>query len=213
MLSSFFKKTGKELFLNKGTVIVDCNDEVPSGIFFLKKGFVKAFSLSERGREHVHIIYKAGEIFPARWAFGATKGGLTYIAITDVEVLKVDKAALTDYLDKNPQELHEALSYINMILDIFVNRVNDLEHNIAYLRVAARLVSLAKRFGKAEDGGVLIEAPLTQQEIAASLSLTRESVSREMGKLIEKQIIEYHDQLLFIKDLNMLEKEIREYPE
>ena len=135
------------------------------------------------------------------------------MALTEVDAWKVDKAQLTSYLTSNPHELRAALAYTNAILDIFVNRVNDLEHMNAYLRVASRLVSLAKRFGKPEAEGILIEAPVTQQDIAGSLAMSRESVSRELNKLIAKGTIKYHNQLIIIEDMQALENEISSYPE
>lgn len=212
MLDTFFRSHGNKTKYAKGTVIVDCN-ETPNGIYYLEEGYVKAYCLTERGHEHVHIIYKPGEIFPARWSFSSIKGDLTYEAMNEVTAWKAEKNDFTEFLHKDKKFLDLALEYSNTILDVFVNRVNDLEHMNAFLRVASRLVTMAKRFGREMDGGVLIQAPVTQQDIAGSLSLSRESVSREISKLEQKGIIQYRDQLIYIADLNSLEKEIKEYPE
>lgn len=212
MLNTFFEKHGKQISYDKGTIIVDCN-ETPNGIYYLQQGFVKAFALTERGHEHLHIIYKSNEIFPGRWSFSSIKGDLTYTAMTPVIAWKADKDLFTEFLSKDKKMLFLALEYSNTLLDIFVSRVNDLEHMNAYLRVVSRLISMAKRFGKQLENGILIEAPVTQQDIASSIALTRESVSREISKLVEKNIIQYQNQLILINDINKLEAEIRQYPE
>ncbi len=212
MLDTFFRSNGVKTKYAKGAIIVDCN-EIPNGIYYLEDGYVKAFSLTERGHEHVHIIYKPGEIFPARWSFSSIKGDLTYVAMNEVNAWKAEKSKFTEFLHKDSKLLDLALEYSNTILDVFVNRVNDLEHMNAFLRVASRLVTMSKRFGKDVDGGVLIQAPVTQQDIASSLALSRESVSREISKLEQKGIIDYRDQLIYIADLRSLEREIKEYPE
>lgn len=212
MLDTFFRSNGTKTKFAKGAVLVDCN-EIPSGIYYLEEGYVKAYCLTERGHEHVHIIYKPGEIFPARWSFSSIKGDLTYEAMNDVTAWKAEKTDFTKFLHKDNKFLDLALEYSNTILDVFVNRVNDLEHMNAFLRVASRLVTMSKRFGKVVDGGVLIQAPVTQQDIASSLALSRESVSREISKLEQQDIIRYVDQLIFIVDPIRLEKAIKDYPQ
>lgn len=212
MLDTFFRSNGAKTKYTKGAVIVDCN-EIPNGIYYLEEGYVKAYSLTERGHEHVHIIYKPGEIFPARWSFSSIKGDLTYVAMNEVIAWKAEKTKFTEFLHKDSRLLDLALEYSNTILDVFVNRVNDLEHMNAFLRVASRLITMSKRFGKELDGGVLIQAPVTQQDIAGSLALSRESVSREISKLEQKGIIEYRDQLIFVTNLDLLKNEIIQYPE
>jgi CRP/FNR family transcriptional regulator len=206
----YFIKHGKCCAFNKGEVIVDCS-LMPNGIYYIEKGFIKTLTLTERGNEHIYIIYKPNDIIPARWAFSAIKGHLIYMAMTPVTAWKVDKSSFSAYISSSPEILNAALEYSNTILNIFVNRVNDLEHMNAYLRVMAALLRLSTRFGKAKGHGVLIDLPITHQELGSALALTRETVSREIGKLIDKQIIKYNDNLIFINKIEELEKEMSEY--
>jgi CRP/FNR family transcriptional regulator, cyclic AMP receptor protein len=50
-------------------------------------------------------------------------------------------------------------------------------------RITARLDDLAERFGRRAHGGLLIPLPLTQEDLAALVGSTRESVNRALADL------------------------------
>ncbi|MGH7539656.1 MAG: Crp/Fnr family transcriptional regulator [Gemmatimonadota bacterium] len=50
-------------------------------------------------------------------------------------------------------------------------------------RVASRLSELAERFGRRVSGGVLVQLPLTQEDLAGLTGATRESVNRALADL------------------------------
>ena len=209
MFQDFFEKKGLICDYREGDVLVDCGT-VPTHVFLLVSGYVKASVMTPRGNEHVLIFYKPGEIFPARWAFTQIKGNAFYTAITPVLVRKVPKPIFTEYLLNNPQELLQAVEYTTRIMDVFVNRVNDMAHLTAYLKVIGRLLSLADRFGKVDvkGKGILIEIPITRGDLASSVAMTRETVSREISKLEKADLIHYRNQLIYIPNICKLKSEL-----
>jgi CRP-like cAMP-binding protein len=66
-------------------------------------------------------------------------------------------------------------------------RSAELACDLAWLDVAGRLErrldDLASRFGRAVDGGVLIDLFLTQSDLAALVGASREHVNRALGSL------------------------------
>ena len=207
MFDKFFLDKGLQCEYKPGEVIVDCG-QTPTHVYFLESGYVKASVLSARGNEHLLIFYKAGEIFPARWAFTHIKGSAFYTAITSIVVRKVPKQEFTDYLLTHPHEMLQAVEYTTLIMDIFVNRVNDMAHLTAYSRLTGRLLSLVERFGKTEGAGALIELPVSHHDLAGSISMSRETVSRELRKLERKGLIEYRNQLIFVKNVSKMKSEL-----
>src|SRR3990167_10660169 len=68
----------------KGEVIIQ-GDEEPKGIFLIKSGFVKAYSISRHGQSSLLLIHKTGEFMPLPWALdGAHTTGIFYEAMTYV---------------------------------------------------------------------------------------------------------------------------------
>ena len=66
ILINLFKK-GRSVRPSKGEVVVRGDDKDP-WIYYLEKGFIKVYSISDTGDEYLHIIYRQGEIFPLIWA-------------------------------------------------------------------------------------------------------------------------------------------------
>lgn len=207
MFEQFFLKNGAQCSYKQGDVVVDCG-RFPTHVFYLENGYIKASVLTPRGNEHLLIFYKPGEIFPARWAFTEIKGNAFYTAVTPVVVRKVPKQVFQDYLLSRPGELLEAVKYTTMIMDVFVNRVNDMAHLTAYLRIIGRLLSLAERFGTPDGEGVLINLPLTHHDLASTIAMTRETVSREMSKLESQGLITYRNQLMYITSVEKMRNEL-----
>jgi len=66
-------------------------------------------------------------------------------------------------------------------------------------RVARVLVRLADRLGEADDGGILIQSPLSQQDLAAMVATTAETVSRVISGLRRSGDIETGRQWIRIR--------------
>lgn len=207
MFQDFFENNATLCEYEEGDVLVDCNS-TPTHVFYLVSGYVKASVLSPRGNEHVLIFYKPGDIFPARWAFTDIKGYAFYTAISPVTVRKVVKNNFTEYLINHPEKLLQAVQYTTLIMDVFVNRVNDMAHLTAYLKTISLLLSLAERYGHMEGKSTLIDIPVTQSDLARTIAMTRETISRELKKLELKHIITYKNQKIFIPNRDALRNEL-----
>jgi CRP-like cAMP-binding protein len=85
-----------------------------------------------------------------------------------------------------------------------------LEYKSAHERVAYRLVFLASRFGKRRGSSVVIDAPLTHEFISESINLSRETVSRQIEKLENENLISRKDGQIIIMDIDKLSKEFSE---
>jgi CRP-like cAMP-binding protein len=78
----------------------------------------------------------------------------------------------------------------------------------AYSRLITELIILSKRFGQKTKGSDQILLKTTEKDLAAQTGITRETVSREFKKLIDKNIISFQTEHLIIKSLGDLEKEL-----
>jgi hypothetical protein len=68
-------------FKNNETIVNGIDE--PDGVHLIKKGFVKAFSVSDAGLGNLLIIHQAGEFIPLPWALdGPHTTGLYYEAVS-----------------------------------------------------------------------------------------------------------------------------------
>ena len=181
--------------------------EEPAGVYLIKTGFVKAYSLSRDGHRNLLLIHKGGEFIPLPWALdGAYGTGMFYEAMTDVEVLRSDKGNLGSAMGNNSWLSREVLSQTVDIISLYTQRIQTLEYRSARERVIAELIYLSERFGQRHGQQVLIDAPITHQDIADSINMSRETASRVLELLFEEGLMGQKDHLFTVKDIDKLQK-------
>ena len=188
-----------------GETIINGIDE-PEGVYLIKKGFVKAYSLSKLGHVNLLLIHEAGEFVPLPWALdGPHTTGLYYEAMSDVTVLRASKEKLRGAMGNNTWLSQEMLKQAVNILTVYTQRIQTLEFRTARGRIIAELLYLAERFGKQSGTVILIDAPITHQDIADSINMTRETASRALELLFEEGLVGQRDHLFAILNLPKLQ--------
>ena len=196
---------------NKGEIIVRVG-EIPAGVYWIRTGYVKAYSLTEAGEQNVHFMYRPRELFPIVWAVHNREPRAYYEALGPVTVHRTSRAEFVSLLEQRPAATMELLRYATDMLRASFDRVNNLEFTAAYPRIIVQLLFLAQRFGADRGGTVTFEIPITQQDIADSVNVTRETASKELNVLAKKGIIECRNKYsLVIHDMKELQREYFRY--
>jgi CRP/FNR family transcriptional regulator len=169
----------------KGEIIQRAT-EAPRGVYFVTEGYVKEFTLSDDGSEHLTIVYEAGEMFSFNWMFLDIIPNVYRQAHTDTVVYRLDEKVFKTALSNNMELQHEFTHQLMSLLHMMSSRVENLTFNNAYDKVAYQLIHLAGRFGVRHPEGWYVELPFRHQQVAEALSMTRETASR-MIERIERQ--------------------------
>lgn len=178
----------------------------PEGVYLIKKGFVKAYTITKAGQENLLHIHDAGEFIPLIWALdGVHTDGLFYEAMSDVTVLRTTKEKLRTNMESNMWLCQEILKQSVNIIAAYSRRIQTLEFRTARERLIAELLSLAELFGEPRGNEILINAPITHQDIADSINMTRETASRALELLFEEGLIKQVDHLFTVRRINKLE--------
>jgi CRP-like cAMP-binding protein len=204
---SHFHEGSEGTFL-KGDVLVQ-GDEEPSGVFFIKTGYVKAYSISQQGQENLLLIHGANEIMPLPWALdGPQKIGVFYEAMSSVKVVRVPKHALRVAMGTNAWLTEQILRQLVNTFTVYAQRIQSLGYRLPRERVIACLLDLATRFGRTEGMQTIIEAPITHQDIADSINMTRETASRALEQLTKEGSLAQTDHFFVINDEQKLQAEL-----
>ncbi|MDO8658081.1 MAG: Crp/Fnr family transcriptional regulator [Candidatus Levybacteria bacterium] len=187
--------------------IVSRSDDIPSGVFYLKKGCVRLYSLSKDGEELTLILFKPQNIFPLIWAINNTSMRYYLEAMTPVEIFRSPREKFIEFIKSNPDVLYELLKRTLARSGDLMERMEYLVFGDAYAKIASILLILADRFGEEKDKGIVIQIPLTHKDIAALTGVTRETASLDLGKIEKKGIISFKGRKLIIKNLKVLKKE------
>lgn len=181
---------------NKGDSVLEQGD-VPAYAYVVKEGYLKTFDISPAGESLPLSFDHECEVIPLAWVFGhTTTAPYFYEAFTDCELWCVPREDFIAFLKQNANSQF-------VIFDFFVKRylltmqmkMLSLEQAKAADKILYLLKFLTMRFGgDATNGLIEIELPLTQQDIASSAGLTRETASIELKRLEKLGIVSYERQ-------------------
>ncbi len=203
-------KAGQKLVYDKGEMILRARDE-PRGVYFIETGFIKVYSLSRTANEHTHLFYGAGDIFPVIWAFRNAVRNVFYQALETTTVWVVPKDEFLAFVQTHADAAFHLLEKVTELFHLHAGRIDNLLYSDAYEKVVCRLLSLTSRFGKVEGKTIRINFPITQEDLASSVGLTRETASRMISRLHHKGLVSYDsDRHFIIHDLPGLIKVLGE---
>lgn len=192
----------------KGEIIVQGNEE-PLGVYLIKEGFVKAYSVSQLGQENLLLVQGANEIMPLPWALdGTQKLGIFYEAISDITVLSTSKDGLRDAMGNNAWLTEQILRQLVNAFTVYAQRIQSLGFRLPRERVISCLLDLATRFGYKDGTDIVIGAPITHQDIADSINMTRETASRAIEQLSKDGLLAQKNHLFVIKNEQKLQAEL-----
>lgn len=198
-LEKFLKQYHTKHF-SKGELLF-VQSEVPQCAYVIKSGIVKTYNLTAQGEEKPISFDGKGEVFPIGWLFSKIKWTQYYYeAFTDCEVYCLPRDDYVNFLQQTPAIMYEVIqSFIDFQLN-YQMRINALEQSKASAKVVNTIHFLCLRFGKdIKEDMVSIQLPLTQQEFANFMGLTRETTGIELKKLQRKGILTYKRQKYTVK--------------
>lgn len=191
----------------KGEMLIRADDD-PVGIFYLKKGYVRQYTISKAGFELTLHILKPISYFPMVWAVNGTPNVYYFEALTPVEVGRAPKDQVVNFIKDKPTIIFELLSELIEDYAESLKRIEHLVFSDAYRRVISVLLYIAKHFGEKHDKGIIVDHRFTQQDIATLVGVARETASIELVKLEKKGLIKHVDHSIIIESIKDLELEL-----
>jgi CRP/FNR family cyclic AMP-dependent transcriptional regulator len=157
--------------------------EPGSTCHIIMQGRVRVFVVGEDGRELAVRILGSGEIVGEMALLEDLPRSASVEALEKTQTLELHRDALLHCLRNSPAL---ALSLLRD-LSARLRHATEEAEKLALLTVAERLMrrlrQLAKWSGVPVPGGVRIVPPMTQQELAALIGTSRESVNRALVRL------------------------------
>lgn len=204
-LEKFFSQF-KTIHYRKGETFIRPG-EIPQGINFLKKGYVRLYSLCYEGQDLTLVLYKPGDFFPVVWSFTGARSIYYFEALSPVEIERASKEEFGKFIDDNIDVFKEVNNHIIHRFQMALRRMEYLVFGNANSKLASILLICGRDFGIDTSKGKEIQIPFTHKDIAAILGVTRETVSIELKKFEKMRFIGYNNRHIVIKDEKALEKE------
>ncbi|MBS0307922.1 MAG: cyclic nucleotide-binding domain-containing protein [Proteobacteria bacterium] len=174
-------------------VVINEGDDSNS-VYFIMSGAVRVFLSDKDGNEVVIGTLRSGEYFGEM----ALEPGSRSASVMATEPLKLACVGMDDFrnfLKKHPDFMYSVLCKL-------IRRVRTVNRNIkglALLDVYGRLVQLLQDLAVPSGSELLIDEPLTQQELASRIGCSREMVSKIMKDLVDGGYLEVSRKHIAIK--------------
>jgi CRP-like cAMP-binding protein len=179
----------------KGQLII-CQDTIPNGCYVIKSGFVKTYVITAEGNEKPLSFEAKNDLFPVDTTFGhSEEARYFYEAYTDCEVYQIPREDYVRFMKEHPRIFARLFHYlIKRTLD-YHEHISSLEQAKAVDKLICVLHLLVKRFGKqVAKSRAHMTLPLTQQDLANFLGLTRETTGTQLKALEREGILQYRRQ-------------------
>lgn len=204
-LKAFFR-TGHKRQYQKNELILLAGEE-PPGVFLIESGLIKIYIIDKYGNEHITHFFGAGDFFPVMWLLRGDVRNSNYRALEPVTVWVAPQEKLMNLIMDSKEILAEMLNEMTERYLRYAGRIENLLYTDARERCAYRLLSLGNRFGLATKEGLVINASITQEDMARSVNMTRETFGRCLSRFQQKDQIGYDDDRhIIIKDVAALIK-------
>jgi CRP/FNR family transcriptional regulator len=189
-----------EKYFDKGQPLFFEGEEA-KGIYVIVAGKVKVYKLSLEGKEQILQIFGPGEVFGQVPVF---EGGVFPASATAIErsnLLFLPTKALMDLIKKDPAITINMLAILSRRIKQFVQMIEDLTLKDTPSRLAAYLLHLSE----IGDGSSDVELDITKTLLASFLSTTPETLSRILGKMSSKGLIQVRGRKIRLTDWKALE--------
>ncbi len=180
-------------------------DDPPDRIHILKKGTVRVYRVTPDGKQLTLDIYEKGTILGDMRLLGQDRVPQAYAET-------IDAAVICTITPDELRRLVERYPIIGVnIITFLARRLQEAERELeamAYQRVgqrlARKLIDLAQRFGVETVRGTLIQARLTQQELAEMIGTTRETLAHTLADFRRRDLLDTAHHQVVIRDAERL---------
>jgi CRP/FNR family transcriptional regulator len=170
---------------------------------------VEESNLTSDGDQQSIAFEIIGDIIPKSWAFSKTAKTLfDYTAFTDCELYVISKEDFQSQIAYNLDFTKKMLDRMVVSLMGAKLKLDALEKPHAIQKLMYTFLYLCYQYGtKIGAGVVMIQVPLTQQDLADTTGLTRETTNLELRKLKKAKIIT-SDQKYYLVDIERLNSQL-----
>lgn len=178
-------------------------------LYLVAMGRVKLIRNTTSGHEVLLDILHGGEYFGNLKALGTDAYNETAITQADCCILEISSEHFEEILKRYPDVTLKVLTAVGKRLAESREQIAQLSTFTVDQRIAAALLRLAGKVGEAHAESVLIQLPLSRQDLGAMTGSTTETVSRVMSRFVQQGLIRSGRKWVAVTDQKGLEDLIK----
>lgn len=162
-------------------------------------GRVKITNVTANAREVVLNFLGPGDLNGEIAALDGRERSAGAVALEDTQAFVIYRRDLLTVLSSSPEAMLEVIEVLceKLRAASAIVEANALEMTG---RAAAGLLRLARQHGRVTKKGLLIDLNISQRDLGNYFGLSRENVSRQLGKLKDAGLINIDDAYIYILD-------------
>lgn len=146
--------------------------------------------------------FEAGNVFGEALVFsGRHKYPATIISSSDTEIMYIEKDDIIKLMRTDDRVLNNFVSVLSNRILMLNDRITNLSYDSVRKKIANIILA---EYTKQQNK--LLTLPFCRKKMAELLNIPRPSLSRELMKMKEDGIIDYHKNRLKILDIDLLEE-------
>lgn len=151
-------------------------------MYLILEGRVKVVQLTEEGKEVILALHGEGEFFGEMSLLDGKTTPAEVRATTASVVALISREDFFTILSTQPKVVRNLLQVLCSRLRTAWRTIEMLNLNNAAQRMRTFFLNLARKYGKPNRNGVLLDIRITHQDIADMTGLTRETVTRVLDR-------------------------------
>lgn len=172
----------------KNEILFD-EGSIANNIFFVNEGKVKLYKYTKEGKEQILHVLSEGEFFGELNLLKSSIHNFSAKSIKDCKICVISNEKMRDIIVRNPHIGIKLLGSVGERLSNVENLAQNLATNDADSRVAYLLIDLLNKYGSRNLGRKEIRLPMSREDMANCVGVTRETISRKLKKFEDEGLI------------------------
>ena len=200
-----YEKLGKILRrreLNKKEVLF-LEREVVERVYFIEEGKISLFKITESGERKIIFILRNGQMINDVLIDKNKTTTVSCKAFEKSKLLECNSKDLLKVMEEDFQLTKNILSHIQNLNRRLYRQLKNAVSIRMDKKLAAKLYRMGSEFGINKDEWTLINADLTITYMADMLGCKRETLSRAMKVLQDKNLVKFENKKIYIKQYEL----------
>lgn len=195
--------------VGKGQALV-IEEQPTDTLYIIQQGQVKLSKMTPQGKEQILHVLTTGEFFGELNIFNSEElSNFSAYALTDTSICMLTKNDMEQLIAENPDITIKLLKTVSKRLAHTENLAQSLATKDPEIRIAYMILELSDKYGKPRSSGIHVKLPLSREELASYVGVTRETISRKFAIFEDLGLIELvGNKQLIVKNRPSLEKYI-----
>lgn len=172
----------------KGHYIFE-QDQDANAFFLLLDGHVRVVKVTPHGEQVIARYISSGELFGIAQAIGRETYPANAVAAVDCVALSWPDKIWQQTVERYPTFATNAYTMLGTRLQDAQNRIVEMATERVEQRVASALLKLANQTGRKTEEGILIDFPISRQDISEMTGTTLHTVSRLLSSWEQQGLV------------------------